>query len=195
MRACIGALAAAVLALGALQQSDAQAIARTRVVIATELGEIVVELADDAAPTTVANFLRYVDAGQYAGGAFHRAVRLDNQNRSDVPIEVIQGGRARAFRGQGPLERTTDTGLVHQDGTISMARGTATDSGHSDFFICINDQPALDHGGARHPDGQGFAAFGRVIEGRDVVRAIQARPTERERLSAPVTILQMRRTE
>ena len=135
------------------------------VLIETDRGEIELELDAEHAPATVANFLRYIDAGQYDGGRFHRSVRLDNQVRDDVLIEVIQGGRNPEFRGQDfdpiALERTRDTGLRHVDGAISMAR-VDPDSARSDFFICINDQPSLDYGGARNEDGQGFAAFGQA---------------------------------
>jgi peptidyl-prolyl cis-trans isomerase A (cyclophilin A) len=169
------------------------------VVIETELGAVVVRLEPDKAPVTVANFLRYVDAGMYQGGRFHRAVRLDNQNRADVTIEVIQGGRspesAKADRGFGAiqLERTSVTGLRHVDGTISMARGNAADSAVSDFFICINNQPSLDEGGARSADRQGFAAFGRVIAGMAIVRQIQMRHAPKERLDPPVRIVRVYR--
>jgi peptidyl-prolyl cis-trans isomerase A (cyclophilin A) len=163
-----------------------------RVVFATELGEI--ELALDAAraPVTTANFLKYLDRGLYDGGVFHRTVKLDNQPNSKVRIEVIQAGidpaRAKEELPPIPLERTSQTGLKHLDGTISMARD-APDTATSDFFICINDQPSLDFGGKRNPDGQGFAAFGRVVRGMDVVRKIQNAPAEGQTLKPPVKIL------
>jgi peptidyl-prolyl cis-trans isomerase A (cyclophilin A) len=163
-----------------------------RVTIQTELGNI--ELAVDSAhaPATSANFLRYVDAGRYEGGVFHRTVTPSNQPTNAVKIEVIQWSAApRAGRDAfAPieLERTSVTGLKHVDGTISMARAgpnTAT----SDVFICIGDQPSLDFGGARNPDGQGFAAFGRVLAGMDVVRRIQASPANGQTLTPPIRIL------
>lgn len=146
-----------------------------RVAIDTEAGRIVLELYADQAPITVANFLRYVDDKRYDGATFYRVVRLDNQATSPVKIEVIQGGlRTDSTRMFPPIaqETTQKTGIKHLDGTLSMARGTPT-SGASEFFICINNQPELDFGGKRNPDGQGFAAFGRVVEGMDVVRRIQ----------------------
>ena len=91
------------------------------------------------------------------------------------------------------LERTTGTGLSHRDGTISMAR-FAPDSAVSDIFICIGDQPSLDFGGLRNPDGQGFAAFGQVTRGMDIVRAIQQSPHEEQRLTPPVVIQAIRIT-
>lgn len=178
----------------------ARAMELVRVAIETSVGTIEVEIDADRAPITAANFLRYVDAKMYDGGRFHRAVRLDNQVRKDVMIQVIQGGRhpeqAKAEKGFGaiPLERTSTTTLRHVDGAISMARGNTADSAASDFFLCVGDQPSLDFGGARAADGQGFAAFGRVVSGMDVVRKIQAGATnDREQLLAPVTIVRISR--
>ena len=149
------------------------------------------------APNTAANFLRYLDAGHYDGGTFHRTVKMDNQPDSPVKIEVIQAGvnpdRAKDGFPPIPLERTSVTGLRHTDGAVSMARGQA-DSATSGWFICINDQPSLDFGGARNPDGQGFAAFGRVVQGMDVVRAIQRAPnTEAQVLTPPIKIIKVTR--
>ena len=172
------------------------------VVIETSAGVIEVAVDPVRAPITTANFLRYADAGLYDGGRFHRAVRRDNQARQDVLIEVIQGGRdparAKTTRGFGPiaLERTSVTTLAHVDGAISMARGNTADSGASDFFLCVGPQPALDFGGARAADGQGFAAFGRVTKGMDVVRAVQAgRTNEREQLLEPIRIVRVYRQQ
>jgi peptidyl-prolyl cis-trans isomerase A (cyclophilin A) len=170
--------------------------AQTRVVLETEQGAIEVELADARAPITTANFLRYLDGGFYDGGRFHRTVKMDNQPNNKIRIEVIQGGPTpeRAKQGFPPiaLERTSVTGLAHQGGVIAMAR-FAPDSATSDFFICIGDQQSLDFGGMRNPDGQGFAAFGHVVKGMDVVRKIQNAPAEGQRLTPPVTIVKARR--
>jgi peptidyl-prolyl cis-trans isomerase A (cyclophilin A) len=168
-----------------------------RVLVKTELGDIVLEVDAKRAPNTAANFLRYLDAGHYDGGTFHRTVKMDNQPDSPVKIEVIQAGvnpdRAKDGFPAILLERTSVTGLRHADGVISMARGQA-DSATSGWFICINDQPSLDFGGARNPDGQGFAAFGRVVQGMDVVRAIQKAPnTDAQRLTPPIKILKASR--
>ena len=181
----------------------------TIVRIDTEFGPIRVELDEQASPITTTNFLHYVEEGLYDGGTFHRTVRMDNQGNENLPkrkdieddgsllpndaekIEVIQATineeRHDELGDPIPLERTSETGLRHVDGTISMAR-TTTDSAVADFFICINDQPALDFGGKRNQDGQGFAAFGRVIEGMDIVRTIQAQPSEGQHLDPEVTI-------
>jgi len=168
-----------------------------RVLVQTELGDIVLEVDSKRAPNTAANFLKYVDAGHYDGGSFHRTVKMDNQPDSPVKIEVIQAGvsaeRAREGFPPIPLERTSVTGLRHTDGAISMARAQA-DSATSGWFVCINDQPSLDFGGARNPDGQGFAAFGRVVQGMDVVRKIQRAPnTDAQRLTPPIKILKAAR--
>lgn len=171
---------------------------KTRIVIETELGKIEVELYPTKAPLTVRNFLRYVDAGFYDGGIFHRTVttKSDNQPNNQIKIDVIQASINNTKAKQGfaaiPLERTQKTGLKHEDGTISMAR-SEPDSATSDFFICLGAQPELDYGGKRNPDGQGFAAFGRVTKGMNVVRKIQAAPAQGQRLSPPIKILLVKR--
>jgi peptidyl-prolyl cis-trans isomerase A (cyclophilin A) len=194
-RSIVTTAAAAAIAVVMFQTGAAQG--PVRVLVQTELGDIVLEVDTQHAPRTAANFLRYLDAGQYDGGAFHRTVKMDNQPDSPVKIEVIQAGVSpnRTKEGFPPIaiERTSETGLRHTDGAISMAR-SQPDSATSGWFICINDQPSLDFGGARNPDGQGFAAFGRVVQGMDVVRKIQRAPnTDAQRLTPPITILKAAR--
>jgi peptidyl-prolyl cis-trans isomerase A (cyclophilin A) len=185
-----------ILGCGVLAVASAWAAPQVR--ITTDLGLIEAELFAGQAPATVANFLRYVEAGRYTGGVFHRTVKLqpDNQPQSAVKIEVIQGGVNPAFAERDwpaiPLERTRDTGLKHLDGTLSMARA-GPDTATSDFFICLGDQPELDFGGRRNPDGQGFAAFGRVTRGMEVVRRIQQAPADGQKLTPPVRILGIER--
>jgi peptidyl-prolyl cis-trans isomerase A (cyclophilin A) len=173
-----------------------QAPPPVRVLLETQLGAITIEVDAARAPVTAANFLRYVDAGFYDSGQFHRTVKPENQPDKKVKIEVIQGGTTPARKKDDfapiPLERTSKTGLAHSDGCVSMARDTP-DTATSDFFICIGDQPALDFGGARNPDGQGFAAFGRVVKGMDVVRKIQAAPADSQKLTPPIKILSAKR--
>lgn len=144
-------------------------------VIVTELGTITVELDIERAPVTAANFLRYAEAGHYEGGSFFRTVTLDNQAGSEFKIQVIQAGTHPWYGNFEfdpiPLETTRETGLRHERGTISMARG-APNSATSSFFVCVDDEPELDFGGRRNPDGQGFAAFGRVVDGMEVVDRI-----------------------
>ena len=165
-----------------------------RVVIRTDKGDIEVELDAARAPGTVANFLRYVDGQFYDGGRFHRTVKPDNQPDNKVKIEVIQAGINPEKAGKEfppiKLERTRDTKLAHKDGTISMARD-GPDTATSDFFLCVGDQPELDFGGKRNPDGQGFAAFGRVVKGMEVVKKIQAAPAEGQKLAPPIKILKV----
>jgi peptidyl-prolyl cis-trans isomerase A (cyclophilin A) len=198
MRAIVTTVAVAfIAAVVSLARSEAQR-GPVRVLVQTELGDIVLEVDTARAPNTSANFLRYLDAGHYDGGTFHRTVKMDNQPDSPVKIEVIQAGvnPDRSTEGFPPiaLERTSATGLRHTDGAISMARGQP-DSATSGWFICINDQPSLDFGGARNPDGQGFAAFGRVVRGMDVVRKIQHAPnTDAQRLTPPIKIIKASRT-
>lgn len=159
--------------------------------INTAYGVIVVALASHQAPQTVANFMRYVAAGAYTHGSFWRTVvnDPDNQPANDVKIEVIQATCRTDFVKYEAIamEQTGTTGLTHCDGTISMAR-FAPDSAQADFFICIGDQPELDQGGRRNPDGWGFAAFGQVIDGMDVVRQIQRQPQHEQRLTPEVII-------
>ena len=152
-----------------------------KVKIHTTEGVIVLQLYGDKAPITVNNFLKLVKSDFYENGSFYRVVRTDNQIPEKPKIEVIQGGAGfgtdSTYAGTAiELERTSLTGIKHVNGAISMAR-FKPNSATSEFFICINDQPTLDFGGARNPDGQGFAAFGVVIKGMKVVRKIQSGKT------------------
>jgi len=165
------------------------------VLLHTEAGDIELEIDAAHAPVTAANFLRYVDAGFYNGAAFYRTVTPGNQPNNKVKIEVIQGGNPPREKEDFPpihLERTSKTGLKHVDGALSMARG-APDSATSEFFICVGAQPELDFGGKRNPDGQGFAAFGRVLKGVDVVRKIQQSPADGQTLTPPIKIISAKR--
>jgi peptidyl-prolyl cis-trans isomerase A (cyclophilin A) len=165
--------------------------ATTRVRIETDLGNIVAELDANAAPKTTENFLRYVEKRFFDGGSFFRTVTLSNQVDDLVKIEVIQAGANPAHEKEYfppiALERTRATGLRHLDGTLSMARD-GPDTAQDSFFICVGDQPELDFGGKRNPDGQGFAAFGRVVEGMEIVRKIQILPANSQQLSPPLRI-------
>ncbi len=166
-----------------------------RVVINTSLGEIEAELYAEKAPVTVTNFLRYIDAGLYSNSSFYRVCTPENEATRDVKIEVIQGGnveRSKAFEAIR-LETTRQTGISHEDGMLSMARTGEPHSATSHFFICIGPQPELDFGGKRSADGQGFAAFGKVTRGMDIVKKIQQGANERQRLKEPVAILTIKR--
>ncbi len=159
----------------------------------TSLGTITLELFPKKAPNTVKNFLSYIEQNRYDECHFYRVVHSNNQPENKTLIEVIQGGLGTD---KHPLElkaitheNTNQTNILHKNGTISMARlepGTAS----SEFFICINDQPELDYGGKRNPDGQGFAAFGQVIKGMEIVKKIQMMDSKDQILmvSIPVKI-------
>ena len=164
------------VALAVLSACGPDEPAPEHVTMTTTAGVIEIEVYTDRAPLTAANFLNYVDDGHLDGASFYRAVSPANDNGTPV-ISVIQGGIGAAPAPFPPIahETTEQTGLLHLDGTISMARG-AVGTATSEFFICIGAQPALDHGALRNPDGQGFAAFARVIDGLDVVRTIHASP-------------------
>lgn len=162
-----------------------------RVVMKTSLGNITCEIDTVHAPVTALNFLKHIQLKTYNDAVFYRVVRMDNQPNSKVKIEVIQGGLYADEKIDRqptiPHETTKATGLKHLDGTISMARnepGTAS----TEFFICVGDQPSLDFGGNRNPDGQGFAAFGKVVKGMDVVHKIQQQKDTSQYLIEPVKI-------
>jgi len=175
------------------------------VVMETALGPITIALETERAPITAGNFLRYVDEKRLDGTVFYRAMRLDWDPQ---PNGLIQGGAQNEPRRLLPPiahERTSDTGVLHTEGAISMARlepGTAT----GDFSIMLSPQPGLD----ADPDNEdpqfhdGYAAFGHVVEGMDVVRAIFDAPVDPEKgegwmkgqmLAEPVRILSIRRAE
>ena len=189
-------------------QSSLLAADTVRLLMSTSAGDMHIEIYPQDAPKTVENFLRYVDSDHYHNASFYRVVRMDNQEQNLVKIEVIQGGMQLEVEDL-PFEAiahesTQTTGIKHLDGVISMARGEPGTAA-SEFFICVNDQPELDFGGQRNPDGLGFAAFGRVVDGMDVVRAIQAGDTEPpqseleytsgQMLLEPVTIYEISRVD
>jgi peptidyl-prolyl cis-trans isomerase A (cyclophilin A) len=187
-------LAAALLAGPTAQQPDPP---RGEVLVRIETAFGKVDLAIDVkrAPVTAGNFLKYVDGGFYDGGHFHRATRADNYtpNLPNRPLlEIIQAGINPSRVGEQfapiPLERTSVTGLTHVVGTVSMPRGNEADSARAGFVIHLNEQPSLNHGGMRFDDGQGTAAFGRVVSSMDVVRTIQRQPVEGQSLAPPVEI-------
>ena len=210
MRAlAVAAVVVAAVVLGPVSPAHPQAPTpkpKPNPVVVFETGKGTIEVEVDAvhAPITAANFLRYVDAKFFDGGLINRAVRPDNTVRHDIEIQVIQFQTDAAREKQEfppiPLERTSVTGLRHVNGTVSMARG-GPDTATGSFAIIIGDQPSMDFGGKRNPDGQGFAAFGHVVRGMDVVKAIQASPTGQagpygtESLTPPIKILKAYRRQ
>lgn len=181
---------AATLALSACA-GTADGAEKPRVMLETGAGRMVLELELERAPLTVCNFLSYVTDGDYEAGSFFRTV-VSATNDNPNPIDVIQAATPRGaddtLRPPIPLERTRDTGLAHVAGAVSMARD-GPDTATSSFFIVTRDTPSLDFGGGRNPDGQGFAVFGRLVEGLDVARRIQMSPADaEEQLTPPVSI-------
>src|SRR5262245_45882046 len=197
----MGTVTAAIVAWLMASAAAAQNSGGTKSIVVFETAKGAIEIDVDVAhaPITAANFLKYVDGKFYDGGTINRAVRPDNTARHDVEIQVIQFQIDRARRQEQfppiPLERTNATGLTHVNGAVSMARAAA-DTATASFSIVVGDQPEMDFGGRRNPDGQGFAVFGRVVKGMDVVKAIQASPTDQrgaygsETLDPPIAILQ-----
>lgn len=180
-----------------LTLSVIQAVSRSlpRVIMETDAGEIVLEIDTINAPVTAGNFLNHVLAGTFEDAVFYRVVRMDNQPQNKIRIEVIQGGLFDDSRLEKietiRHESTRETGLLHLNGAFSMARaepGTAS----TEFFICVGDQPELDYGGKRNPDGEGFAAFGRVVKGMDVVRKIQKGADKNQYLLEKIKITGMK---
>lgn len=172
--------------------------ANPHVLIQSAAGDIEVELYPAKAPKSVAAFLSYVDSGFYDNCNFYRILSLDNQPMGSNASELIQGGlwankKNRHDNLKGiPHESTNITGLHHVNGTLSLARqepGTAT----TEFFIVIGNQPGFDYGGENNPDKQGYAAFGKVVKGMDVVLKIYARPEENQFFDPPVAIFKITR--
>lgn len=202
MTACLHLAVVLIVALVGQAAGQVPATQRPLVIFETDKGSIEIEVDAQHAPLTAANFLKYVDGGFYDGGVVNRAVRPDNTVRHDVEIQVIQiqidRNRRRDEFPPIALERTSATGLKHVDGAVSMARN-GPDTATASFSIVIGDQPEMDFGGKRNADGQGFAVFGRVTRGMDVVKAIQAAPTGQtgpyrtESLDPPIKILKAHR--
>lgn len=161
------------------------------VTISTTRGPIVIFVDTEHAPITAQNFLAHIRQGNYGRASFYRVARNDEQETNPVAITIVQGGvgfkDALKF---DPIqhESTSTTGIRHVNGTISMARkeiGSAT----TEFFICLGDQPQLDERGKRNPDGQGFAAFGKVTQGLKILEHLVEQETQQQILVSPLKIL------
>ena len=151
--------------------------AEPHVVISTNYGDIEAELYPKQAPKSVAAFLSYVDGGLYKNTSFYRVLKADEMP-TDYNSGVIQGGVFRTNPERTPAkgiehESTKLSGLFHKSGTLSLAR-TEPGTASTEFFICVGDQPQFDAGNSEGKDSLGYAAFGRVVSGMDVVRKIQA---------------------
>lgn len=161
--------------------------------IETNFGDIIVELSPEKAPATVKAFMSYVDSGYFKNSSFYRVLKAEDQPSNSFKSELIQGGiwqtdykRQQSIPGI-PLETTRETGLLHKNGSISLARSTPG-SANTEFFICIGDQPAYDYGGSANPDGQGFSAFGKVIKGMEYVKQIHSQPDNATNFTPPIKI-------
>lgn len=171
---------------------------KPHVLIRTEAGDIEVELYPRQAPRTAGAFLSYVDSGFYKDGSFYRVLNEDNQPSGSGAAKLIQGGiwqtnhmKALSIPGV-PHETTQQTHILHTDGVISLAR-TTPGSATTEFFICVGDQPGFDYGGENNPDGQGYASFGKVVKGMDVVRAIYKAAGESQTLTPGIGIIDITR--
>jgi len=168
------------------------------VVIETKFGDIELELYPDKAPKTVAAFLSYVDSGLYNRSTFYRVLNRDNQASDALKSELIQGGiwrtnrkKAESLRGI-PHESTQSSGLKHLRGSVSMARLEPGTAG-SEFFICLKKEPGLDYGGENIGDGQGYAVFGRVVAGMEVVEKVYRQREDDQYFDPPVFIFAIKR--
>ena len=147
--------------------------------IQTELGEIEIELYQQQAPGSVAAFLSYIDSGYFKNSSFYRVLNDENQPSNAPKSELIQGGlwgtgRKKKIPGI-PHETTQQTKILHKNGVISLAR-LEPGSASTEFFICVGDQPGFDYGGENNPDKQGYAAFGKVVNGMEVIMKIYNQP-------------------
>ena len=164
--------------------------------IQTKFGDIKLELYADKAPKSVAAFLKNIDSGYYMKASFYRVLNDENQPSDAPKSQLIQGGiwkanyKLSAGASRIPHETTDETKILHKDGVISFARREPGTAG-TEFFICIGDQPGLDYGGENNPDKQGYAAFGKVVEGKDVLRKIYNAPESDQAFDPPVVIFKI----
>ncbi len=161
--------------------------------IKTQYGDIELELYPKQAPKTVAAFLSYIDSGFYKDCSFYRVLNIENQPSNAPKTQLIQGGIWRSNNKKAasvagiPHETTKQTGILHTSGTISLAR-LAPGTAGTEFFICIDEQPGLDFGGENIEDKQGYAAFGKVVKGMNIVRQVYKHNEENQYFDPPVFI-------
>lgn len=175
-----------------------QKYAEPHLLMETKYGDIEVELYPDKAPQTVAAFLSYVDQELFKDASFYRVLNADNQETDAPKADLIQGGiwqtnPDKLSRLKGiPHESTKRTGILHKTGTLSLARD-APGTANSEFFIVVGDQPGYDSGGANNPDHLGYAAFGRVVRGMDVVMMLYNKPAKGQDFDPPIPIYNIKR--
>ena len=194
----IGVRVVAIILATIIVSCSSQRQGNPHIEIRTRIGDIEVELFPDKAPQTVAAILSYIDSGLYENASFYRVLNFANQPSDAPKAELIQGGLWNKKEVQRdllkgiPHESTQQTGIHHTNGVISLARqepGTGT----TEFFICIGDQPGFDFGGENNPDKQGYAAFGKVVKGMDIVRRIYDLPEDEQYFDPPVPIYKITR--
>ncbi len=167
------------------------------VILRTAEGDIHIELYPRKAPQSVKAFLSLVDKGFYKRSSFYRVLNDENQPSNAPKAELLQGGlwsrtKKRPDLPRIPHESTKITGLHHETGTVSLAR-EEPGSASSEFFICMANQPGLDYGGENNPDGEGYAAFGKVTRGMEVVRKIFRQPESDQYFDPPILIMDIKR--
>lgn len=195
LRLVLVMMAAALLLPSGASAKRSSGLVRVR--IDTSVGAITLALDTRRAPATTANFLAYVDDGRFDGTTFYRSAR----KRTDPRFGFVQGGiktDARRILPPFPLETTDKTGIKHLDGTISMARHDDPKSAGGNYFICVGPIPSLDFS----KTSKGYAAFGHVVAGMDVVRKILAAPTtggsaamQGQMLANPISVIRMVRLD
>ena len=167
--------------------------------IETYYGDIIVELYPDKAPKTVTAFLSFVDSGYFKNTSFYRVLKKEDQAMNVAKTQLIQGGLWQSnYKKQQtipgiPLETTKETGILHTYGVFSLARNEDPNSGNTEFFICMDDEPDYDYGGDASPDKKGYVTFGKVIEGMQYVRQIHNQPDTATTFVPPIKILNIKR--
>lgn len=169
------------------------------IAIQTHFGDIIVELYPEKAPKTVAAFLSFIDSGYFKNTSFYRILTKDDESMNAFKTNLIQGGlwQTKLKLQQKipgiPLETTKQTGILHKEGVISLARGVAENSGNTEFFISLDDEPDYDYGGEASPDKKGYVTFGKVISGMKYVKQIHKEPEFETNFLPPIKIINIKR--
>lgn len=167
--------------------------------IQTYFGDIIIELYPEKAPKTVSGFLSFVDSGYFKNTSFYRILTKDDESMNAAKTNLIQGGlwqtklKLQQKLPGIPLETTKQTGILHKAGVFSLARGEEENSGNTEFFICLDDEPDYDYGGDASPDKKGYVTFGRVISGMKYVKQIHEQPEFETNFLPPVKIINIKR--
>ncbi len=181
-----------------LNACNEKKIGNPRVILETVYGEVELLLYENKAPITSRAFLQYIDSGWYDRASFYRVLHMYNQPSNAPKSFLIQGGiwktnYALAKRIKGiKHESTQQTGIKHEAGIISIARGEPGTAG-TEFFICIDNEPGLDFGGENVPDRQGYSAFGKVVKGMNIIRKIYEQKERNQYFDPPIIIFSIKR--